>query len=180
LLTSLQCAPCAGQAALGLLQSLQPQLLLLEDFTLATLLKDIVRAHMQSEGGHSEAEYVFRPYKGCSAFALPRLFGFSAFRPTTFLPQCCPRLRSYAVGGVELWEDYYKAMDSFKIGPKTWGAFRHDLTCAKQGHSGGSVPRREAHAKPIVASDASDVIEMGERANNPHMISRDSSAASYF
>ena len=93
-----------------------------------------------------------------------RLFGFSPGH----LPHCCPRLRSYAVGGVELWEDYYKAMDSFKIGPKTWEAFRHDLACAKQGHSGGSVPRREAHAKPIVASDASDVIEMGERANNPY------------
>lgn len=48
---------CASlQAALGLLQSLQPQLLLLEDFTLATLLKDVVRARMQCEGGHSEAE----------------------------------------------------------------------------------------------------------------------------
>ena len=45
-------------AALGLLQSLQPQLLLLEDFTLATLLKDVVRARLQSEGGHSEEECV--------------------------------------------------------------------------------------------------------------------------
>ena len=45
-------------AALGLLQSLQPQLLLLEDFTLATLLKDVVRARLQSEGGHSEDECV--------------------------------------------------------------------------------------------------------------------------
>lgn len=107
-----------------------------------------------------------------SAFAL----GFSASCPVTS-PHCCPHRCRYAVGGVELWEDYYKAMDSFKIGPKTWEAFRHDLACAKQGHPGGPVPRREAHAKPIVASDASDVIEMGECASSPSMISRDRSAA---
>ena len=71
----------------------------------------------------------------------------------------------YAVGGVELWGDY-KAMDSFKIGPKTWGGFRDDLTRAKQTPSGGSVAQLESHAKPIVASDASDVVEMGECENS--------------
>ena len=45
-------------AALGLLKEMEPQLLLLEDITLVTLLKDVVRARMQCEGGHTEAEYV--------------------------------------------------------------------------------------------------------------------------
>lgn len=78
---------------------------------------------------------------------------------------CCPAaIRRYAVGGVDLWGNYYKAMDSFKVGPKTWQRFRQNLACAQQpGHSGGSAPQLETHAKPILASDASDVEEMGER-----------------
>lgn len=115
---------------------------------------------MQSEGGHSEAEYVADLTKFAQPFAL-------GFLSTSNLNASA---RRYAVGGVELWGDYYKAMDSFKIGPKTWEAFRHSLTCAKQAPSGGSVAQLESHAKPIIASDASDVVEMGERENNPYML----------
>ena len=53
-------------------------------------------------------------------------------------------------------------MDSFKIGPKTWQAFRQNLASAKHHDQTADSQRLEAHAKPIVASDASDVIEMGE------------------
>jgi hypothetical protein len=52
-------------------------------------------------------------------------------------------------------------MDSIKIGPKTWATFRQNLDCAGQQKDltgGGSVAL--LHAKPLLASEASDVVEM--------------------
>ena len=72
----------------------------------------------------------------------------------------------YAAGGPELWGGYYNAMDSIKIGPKTWQTFRQNLAdCGPQAASAGASSPQASHAKPLLASEAGDVAEMGARSS---------------